>query len=104
MQMPFPLVVCGDETSLFGRVVVLFPPMLGFFHPYPGPAMTTPPPTNLVTLDRATMTSLVARLDWPSYRTRQILQWIYQHRIRDIAGMSNLSHQDRETLGHEGRH
>ena len=63
--------------------------------------MITPPPTNLVTLDRATMASLVARLGWPSYRTRQILQWIYQHRIRDIAGMSNLSHQDRETLGHE---
>ena len=63
--------------------------------------MTTPPPTNLVTLDRATMASLVARLGWPSYRTRQILQWIYQHRVRDIAGMSNLSHRDRETLGHE---
>ena len=63
--------------------------------------MTPPAPTNLVTLDFSTMASLVARLGWPSYRTRQILQWIYQHRIRDIAGMSNLSHRDRETLGHE---
>ena len=61
----------------------------------------TPPLTNLVTLDFATMASLVARLGWPSYRTRQILQWIYQHRIRDIAGMSNLSRKDREALGHE---
>lgn len=63
--------------------------------------MTTPTPTNLVTLDHTTMATLVARLGWPSYRTRQILQWIYQHRIRDIAGMSNLSHKDRETLGQE---
>ena len=63
--------------------------------------MTPSPPTNLVTLDFANMASLVARLGWPSYRTRQILQWIYQHRIRDIAGMSNLSRKDRETLGHE---
>ena len=63
--------------------------------------MTSPAPINLVTLDFATMASLVARLGWPSYRTRQILQWIYQHRVRDIAGISNLSHKDRETLGHE---
>ena len=63
--------------------------------------MTSPTPTNLVTLDFAHMAALVARLGWPSYRTRQILQWIYQHRIRDVAGMSSLSLNDRETLGHE---
>ena len=55
--------------------------------------------TNLVALDVEHMASLVARLGWPAYRTRQILQWIYQHRIREIAGMSNLSLVDRETLG-----
>ena len=63
--------------------------------------MTPPAPTNLVTLDVASMASLVRRLGWPSYRTRQILRWIYRHRIRDIAGMSNLSRKDREALGHE---
>ena len=57
--------------------------------------------TNLFALGVAHMGSLVERLGWPSYRTRQILQWIYQHRIRDIAGMSNLSLMDRETLGYE---
>jgi 23S rRNA (adenine2503-C2)-methyltransferase len=63
--------------------------------------MTLPTPTNLVTLDFEHMAALVARLGWPAYRTRQILQWIYQHRIQDIAGMSSLSLKDRETLGHE---
>ena len=77
--------------------------------------MRTPPPctnvseqsmtgsarTNLVSLDVAHMASLVERLGWPAYRTRQILQWIYQHRIRDIGGMSSLSLTDRETLGRE---
>ena len=63
--------------------------------------MTPPAPINLVALDFANMAALVARLGWPSYRTRQILQWIYRHRVRDIAGMSNLSQKDRETLGHE---
>ena len=63
--------------------------------------MIPPTPTNLVALDFATMASLVARLGWPAYRTRQILRWIYQHRVRDIAGMSNLSRGDRETLGHD---
>lgn len=63
--------------------------------------MTTTTRTSLCALDVAHMASLVERLGWPSYRTRQILQWIYQHRIRDIAGMSNLSLMDRETLGRE---
>ena len=57
--------------------------------------------TNLCALDVAHVASLVSRLGWPAYRTRQILQWIYQHRIREIAGMSNLSLMDRETLGRE---
>ncbi len=61
--------------------------------------MTTP--TNLLSLDFQNMASLVARLGWPSYRTKQILQWIYQRRMRDVAGMSNLSLKDRETLGHK---
>ena len=56
---------------------------------------------NLCALDVAHVASLVSRLGWPAYRTRQILQWIYQHRIREIAGMSNLSLMDRETLGRE---
>ncbi len=67
----------------------------------PYPDTQDRPITNLFALDVAHVGSLVERLGWPSYRTRQILQWIYQHRIRDIAGMSNLSLVDRETLGYE---
>ena len=67
----------------------------------PERSMTAPVRTNLVSLDVEHMASLVERLGWPAYRTRQILQWIYQHRIREIAGMSNLSLMDRETLGRE---
>ncbi len=67
----------------------------------PEQSMTSSARTNLVSLDVEHMASLVERLGWPAYRTRQILQWIYQHRIRDIGGMSNLSLTDRETLGRE---
>ena len=63
--------------------------------------MIPPSPTNLVALDFANVASLVERLGWPAYRTRQILRWIYRHRVRDIAGMGNLSRKDREALGHE---
>ena len=63
--------------------------------------MTPPAPINLVALDFADVASLVARLRWPAYRTAQILRWIYRHRIREIAAMSNLSRKDRDTLGQE---
>ncbi len=66
-------------------------------------AMTTAngTPTNLLALDFETMASLVAGLGWPAYRTRQIMQWMYQHRVREISLMSNLSRKDRETIqGH----
>ena len=66
----------------------------------PDPTMTTSARPNLLALDVEHVASLVERLGWPAYRTRQILQWMYQHRIHDVAGMSNLSLKDRETLGH----
>ncbi len=55
-------------------------------------------PINLLSLDFGNMASLVDRLGWPAYRTRQILKWIYQHRVREIPQMSNLSRKDRETI------
>lgn len=58
----------------------------------------TETPINLLALGFESMASLVARLGWPAYRTRQILQWMYQHRVREIARMSNLSRKDRETI------
>lgn len=84
-----------------GFVVVNFSPMIGFLNPEPFLVMTivTSTPTNLLALDFEKMASLVARLGWPFYRTKQILQWIYQHRIRDISQMSTLSLKDREAIG-----
>ncbi len=63
-------------------------------------AMTpvTAPPTNLLALDVETMASLVARWGWPVYRTRQMLRWIYQRRVREIPRMTNLSRHDREMM------
>ena len=63
-------------------------------------AMTTATdtPTNLLALDFDNMASLVARLGWPAYRTRQMLRWMYQQRVREISRMSNLSRPDRETI------
>ncbi len=61
----------------------------------------TETPVNLLALDFESMASLVARLGWPAYRSRQILRWIYQHRVREIPRMKNLSRKDRETMqGH----
>lgn len=68
--------------------------------------MTTSTPTNLVALDFENLASFVTQLEWPFYRTTQILQWLYQQRVRDIHQMSNLSLPDRETLearAHIGR-
>ena len=44
------------------------------------------------------MCELVARLGWPSYRAVQILRWLYQKRISDIAEMTDLSLSDRSGL------
>jgi 23S rRNA (adenine2503-C2)-methyltransferase len=35
---------------------------------------------------------------WPSYRSRQLLQWIYQKRAVAFSEMTNLSKADRKTL------
>jgi 23S rRNA (adenine2503-C2)-methyltransferase len=47
-------------------------------------------------LDR--MEALVRSMGWPTYRSRQLLQWIYQKRIRAVAEMTNLSKIDRRAL------
>lgn len=53
---------------------------------------------NLFALDVDEISALVQKLGWPTFRTEQILQWLYQHRARDIGLMSNLSKKDRESL------
>ncbi|MCP9454817.1 MAG: 23S rRNA (adenine(2503)-C(2))-methyltransferase RlmN [Nitrospira sp.] len=56
------------------------------------------PLINLLSLDEPQMGALVRSLGWPSYRARQILRWLYRHRVRDIEKMTDLSLHDRTTL------
>jgi 23S rRNA (adenine2503-C2)-methyltransferase len=53
---------------------------------------------NLLALTVPEVGHLVQELGWPRYRTNQILQWLYQHRVLAIEGMTNLSKVDRERL------
>ena len=53
---------------------------------------------NLLALTSQELMDLVKKLGWPEFRTHQILQWIYQRRVREIGSMSNLSKKDRESL------
>ena len=60
--------------------------------------MTATPGLNLLDLNYGEMQDLVRELRWPAFRTTQILQWLYQHRIREIGQMTNLSKTDRAQL------
>lgn len=53
---------------------------------------------NLLALTVQEVGQLVQELGWHRYRTHQILQWLYQHRVLAIEGMTNLSKVDRERL------
>ncbi len=57
------------------------------------------PQKNLLALNVHEVEELVIELGWPRYRTQQILQWLYRHRVGDIDAMTNLSKLDRECLG-----
>ncbi len=54
--------------------------------------------TNLLALDCTDAQDLVSRLGWPAYRAKQILRWLYQKRLTDIGGMTDLSLADRSLL------
>ncbi|MEE8124524.1 MAG: hypothetical protein V3T42_01780, partial [Nitrospirales bacterium] len=56
------------------------------------------PPVNLLALTDREVAELVQGLGWPRYRTHQILKWLYQLRVFDIDGMTNLSKADRARL------
>lgn len=53
---------------------------------------------NLLAMTSIEISNLVAQLEWPAFRAKQILQWLYQHRAKKISLMSNLSKKDRERL------
>ncbi|MFO0706823.1 MAG: 23S rRNA (adenine(2503)-C(2))-methyltransferase RlmN [Nitrospira sp.] len=56
------------------------------------------PQTNLLSLSEAQIATLVRDLGWPSYRSGQILRWLYQRRARTIGYMTDLSQKDRAKL------
>lgn len=58
---------------------------------------------NLLSLDEPKMARLVRQLGWPSYRSGQILRWLYQRRARTIDQMTDLSQTDRKKLSAEAR-
>jgi 23S rRNA (adenine2503-C2)-methyltransferase len=53
---------------------------------------------NLLSLDETEMAGLVGELDWPAYRSGQILRWLYQRRVLSITDMTDLSRMDRTKL------
>jgi 23S rRNA (adenine2503-C2)-methyltransferase len=61
-------------------------------------AAISPSSINLLSLGETEMAGLVRDLGWPAYRTRQILRWLYQRRVRSITEMTDLSRMDRMTL------
>ena len=55
-------------------------------------------PTNLLALGEEEMGRLVQQFGWPRFRTRQILRWLYQRRVKDINQMTDLGRSDRAAL------
>lgn len=53
---------------------------------------------NLLDLDFAAMTNLVATLGQQPFRARQMWQWLYQHYVNDIEEMGNLPRTFRQHL------
>ena len=58
---------------------------------------------DLIALSADELAALVRDWGWPRYRARQILRWLYQARITDIAAMTDLSHADRTRLAAQSR-
>ncbi|HSM57221.1 MAG TPA: 23S rRNA (adenine(2503)-C(2))-methyltransferase RlmN [Candidatus Sulfomarinibacteraceae bacterium] len=53
---------------------------------------------NLYDLDFEELTAFVEELDQPSFRARQIWEWLYQHLVDDFERMTNLPRALRDTL------
>jgi 23S rRNA (adenine2503-C2)-methyltransferase len=45
---------------------------------------------NLFGMDRSALAAEVADLGEPAYRARQLFEWLYARRVRDVSGMSDL--------------
>ncbi len=67
----------------------------------PAHPSTTSARMNLLSLDEQSLARFVKAAGWPTYRTGQILRWLYQRRIRSINEMTDLSQGDRAKLAGE---
>ena len=46
---------------------------------------------NFFDYDRGGLEDFFRKLEEPSFRARQVLQWMYHHRVIDVGAMTNLS-------------
>ena len=56
-------------------------------------------PINLFDLDRTAFTHLMVEMGEKPFRARQILKWLYQHNVRDLEAMTDVSKATRAKLG-----
>ncbi|MDB3935909.1 23S rRNA (adenine(2503)-C(2))-methyltransferase RlmN [Granulosicoccus sp.] len=61
--------------------------------------MSSNQPINLFDLDRSAFTNLMVEMGEKPFRARQILKWLYQHNVRDLEAMTDVSKATREKLG-----
>src|SRR5207248_906539 len=58
---------------------------------------------DLLTLSADEMGAFVRDKGWPRYHAHQILRWLYQHRVTDVAALTDLSKEARTRLALETR-
>jgi len=60
--------------------------------------MLSESPVNLFDFDRHGLTTFLLSLGEPQFRASQIMKWLYQHNVRDLGSMSNVSKMTRTRL------
>ena len=58
---------------------------------------------DLYALDKSELTELLSSWGEPTFRARQVWDWLYTHRVEDVADMTNLPRRLRERLQAESR-
>ena len=60
--------------------------------------MSNKQPINLFDLDRTAFTNLMVEMGEKPFRARQIIKWLYQHNVRDLEAMTDVSKATRAKL------
>ncbi|HLW79315.1 MAG TPA: hypothetical protein VKU44_06915, partial [Terriglobia bacterium] len=69
----------------------------------PAQSLPGPPSRNLLGMTRPELEQLALDAGQPRYRGGQIYEGLYQRRVRDFAGLTNLSQEFRRRLGSTAR-